>query len=280
MTSTGESTPDTPPQVIDISHPHTARMYDNYLGGKDHFEVDRKAAQAVATVFPGIYVCARELRRFMHRATRVLARDYGIRQWLDLGAGIPTEPNLHQVAQSVAPEARVAYADNDPLVLKYAERLMISTPEGRTTYVHADLREPEALLASPVLNATLDLSKPVAVSLNSVLHFVPDEQDAYGIVARYMAALPSGSALALSHATPEFAPGTWARIVEIYAEGGTPGQVRTREEGERFFEGLDLLEPGIVMAHEWRPEPGERPEDEPEPTDVEVSSWGAVAIKP
>jgi hypothetical protein len=265
--------------VIDTSRPHSARMYDHYLGGKDHFEVDRRAAEAVAGVFPEVYTCAREVRHFMHRATRVLAEDYGIRQWLDIGTGIPTEPNLHQVAQSVAPEARVVYADNDPLVLKYAERLMLTAPGGRTAYVHADLRDPEELLGSAELADVLDLRKPLALSLNAILHFVPDEQDGYGIVARLVEALPSGSALALSHCTPEFDEDTWARVIELYHEGGTPAQVRTREEGRRFFEGLDLIEPGIAMVHTWRigPEDEERVAGV---TDAQAAAWGGVAIKP
>ncbi|NUP41516.1 MAG: SAM-dependent methyltransferase [Streptomyces sp.] len=265
--------------VIDTSRPHSARMYDHYLGGKDHFEADRQAAEAVAGIFPGIYTSARELRHFMHRATRVLAQEHGIRQWLDIGTGIPTEPNLHQVAQSVAPEARVVYADNDPLVLKYAERLMLTAPGGRTAYVHADLRNPGDLLNAPELADVLDLDKPVALSLNAILHFVPDDQDAYGLVARFVDALPSGSALALSHCTPEFDEETWERVAELYRSSGTPAQVRTRKEGERFFEGLDLVEPGIALVHTWHV----GPEDEARVaglTDGEVSAWGGVAIKP
>src|SRR3954466_13289134 len=152
---------------IDTSRPHSARMYDYYLGGKDHFEIDKQAAETVAAVYPAIFVCARENRAFMHRATRVLAREHGIRQWLDIGTGIPTEPNLHQVAQSVVPQARVVYADNDPLVLKYAETLMRSAPEGRTTYIEADANDPDSLLSAPELAEVLDLTQPVALSLNA-----------------------------------------------------------------------------------------------------------------
>lgn len=137
------------PRDIDTSRPHSARMYDYYLGGKDHFAADRQAAETVASAYPGIFVCARENRAFMHRATRVLAREHGIRQWLDIGTGIPTEPNLHQVAQSVVADARVVYADHDPLVLKYAERLMRGTAEGRTIYLEADVNDPQTLLDAP-----------------------------------------------------------------------------------------------------------------------------------
>ncbi|MEW2157358.1 SAM-dependent methyltransferase [Streptomyces sp. NPDC007189] len=266
---------------IDTSRPHSARMYDYYLGGKDHFEVDKQAAEAVASVYPGIFVCARENRSFMHRATRVLAREYGIRQWLDVGTGIPTEPNLHQVAQSVVPDARVVYADNDPLVLKYAERLMRSTAQGRTAYIEADVNDPASLLDAPVLTEVLDLNKPVALSLNALMHFVPDRQDPYGIVNRLLDVLPSGSALALSHCTPDFDPDTWQKVTDIYVNAGTPVQFRTRAAVARFFDGLELLDPGITLGHHWRPDPpsGDATAAQP-PTDAEVSLWTGVGIKP
>jgi hypothetical protein len=264
---------------IDTSKPHSARMYDYYLGGKDHFEVDEQAAEAVAFTWPGVFVCARENRAFMHRATRVLAREHGIGQWLDIGTGIPTEPNLHQVAQSVLPRARVVYVDNDPLVLKYAERLMRSSPEGRTAYVEADVTDPGTLLDRVTATGVLDLNRPVALSLNAVLHFVTDAADPYGIVARLLGTLPSGSALALSHGTPDFDPETVARIKEIYTRSGTGMQLRSKAEVTRFFDGLDLLEPGIEVGHRWRPDPAGTDTTE-EPTDAEVSLWAGVGIKP
>ncbi|WP_329224226.1 SAM-dependent methyltransferase [Streptomyces canus] len=259
---------------IDTSRPHSARMYDYYLGGKDHFDVDKQAAETVAAVYPGIFTCARENRAFMHRATRVLAREHGIRQWLDIGTGIPTEPNLHQVAQSVVPDARVVYADNDPLVLKYAERLMRSTPQGRTTYIEADVNNAGALLNAPELAQVLDTGRPVALSLNALMHFVTDAQDPYGIVNRLLEALPSGSALALSHCTPDFDPGTWQKVTDIYTNAGTPVQFRSQAEVARFFEGLELLDPGVTVGHRWRPE------EEPIVSDAEVSLWTGVGIKP
>jgi hypothetical protein len=265
---------------IDTSRPHSARMYDYYLGGKDHFEVDKKAAEAVAEAYPGIFVCARENRAFMHRATRVLAREHGIRQWLDIGTGIPTEPNLHQVAQSVVPEARVVYADNDPLVLKYAERLMRSSPQGRTTYIEADVNDPGALIDSPELAAVLDMKQPVALSLNALIHFVTDAQDPYGIVEGLLAILPAGSALALSHCTPDFAPETWEKVTAIYTNAGTPVQFRSQKDVARFFDGLDLLDPGITVGHRWRPDAGSGTERDSEPpTDAQVSLWTGVGIK-
>ena len=266
---------------IDTSKPHSARMYDYYLGGKDHFDVDKQAAEAVASVYPSIFVCAQQNRAFMHRATRVLAQEHGIRQWLDIGTGIPTEPNLHQVAQSVVPEAKVVYADNDPLVLKYAERLMRSTPQGRTTYIHADINEPEALLEATELSDVLDLSRPVALSMNALMHFVTDAQDPYGIVRRLLDALPSGSALALSHCTPDFDLPTWEKVTEVYVKAGTPVRFRSRPDVARFFEGLDLLDPGVSVGHRWRPEAsGPDEAGGQQHTDAEVSLWAGVGIKP
>ncbi|MET9757882.1 SAM-dependent methyltransferase [Streptomyces sp. NPDC006372] len=261
---------------IDTSRPHSARMYDYYLGGKDHFEIDKQAAERVAEAYPAIFVCARENRAFMHRATRALAREHGIRQWLDIGTGIPTEPNLHQVAQSVVSDARVVYADNDPLVLKYAERLMRSSPEGRTTYIEADVNDPQTLLNAPELAEVLDLNRPVALSLNALMHFVTDAQDPYGIVRRLLDVLPSGSALALSHCTPDFDPATWQKVTDIYTSAGTPVRFRSREDVARFFDGLDLLDPGVTVGHRWRPDATEGEA----PTDAEVSLWTGVGIKP
>ncbi|MEU2751118.1 SAM-dependent methyltransferase [Streptomyces collinus] len=261
---------------IDTSRPHSARMYDYYLGGKDHFDVDKLAAERVAEAYPAIFVCARENRAFMHRATRVLAREHGIRQWLDIGTGIPTEPNLHQVAQSVVPDARVVYADNDPLVLKYAERLMRSTSEGRTTYIEADVNAPQSLLNAAELAEVLDLGRPVALSLNALMHFVTDAQDPYGIVRRLLDVVPSGSALALSHCTPDFDPATWQKVTDIYTSAGTPVQFRSRADVARFFDGLDLLEPGVAVGHRWRPDAA----GGDAPTDAEVSLWTGVGIKP
>jgi hypothetical protein len=281
---------------IDTTKPHSARMYDYYLGGKDHFDVDKKAAEKVVETWPAAFVCAREIRSFMHRATRVLAREHGIRQWLDIGTGIPTEPNLHEIAQGLFPEARVAYTDNDPLVLKYAETLMRSTPEGRTGYIQADFNEPDSILNAPELEQVLDLSKPVALSLNGLLHFVPDDRKPYATVEYLLDALPSGSVLAMTHCTADFDPVGWERIVQIYVQSGTPFQARTKDEFRRFFDGLDLIDPGIAVAHQWHPEFGESTipgadeeltaddgnaePDTVEHTNAEVSLWGGVGIKP
>jgi S-adenosyl methyltransferase len=261
-----------------LGEAHSARMYDFYLGGKTNYSADREAAGRVAKAYPGIFVCARENRSFMHRATRVLALR-GIRQWLDIGTGIPTQPNLHEVAQQVAPEARVVYVDNDPIVLAHAQALLASSPQGRTSYIQADVNEPEAILDSPRLRETLDLSRPVALSLNALMHFVPDAGNPYGIVNRLMGALPSGSALALSHCTPDFDAATWEQVTRIYTNAGTVVQFRSRDEVEKFFTGLDLLDPGIAVGHRWRPD-APADEDAEEPTDAQVSLWVGVGVKP
>ncbi|MFJ4922001.1 SAM-dependent methyltransferase [Streptomyces sp. NPDC088725] len=260
---------------IDTSKPHPARMYDFYLQGKDYYEADELAAANVEVVFPTIKITARTNRQFMHRATRWLASEAGIRQFLDIGTGIPTRPNLHQVAQEIAPDAHVVYADYDPIVLRHAEALMRSTPEGRTAYIQADVRQPETILSAGKLHETLDLTRPVALSLNALLHFVPDESDPYGIVERLMDALPSGSYLALSHCTPDFAPEMWEKVAQVYRAGGIPLQVRSKEDVRRFFDGYELVEPGLTVPHLWRPD-GESVEGA---TDAAVSIYAAVARK-
>ncbi|MBL1098744.1 SAM-dependent methyltransferase [Streptomyces coffeae] len=260
---------------IDTTKPHSARMYDYYLGGKDHYEVDEQAAAHVIAVYPGIKTCARTNRSFMHRATRWLAKEAGIRQFLDIGTGIPTEPNLHQVAQDVAPDARIVYADNDPIVLAYAQALLHGTPEGRTAYLQADVREPERILTAPELHETLDLNQPLALSFNALFHFVPDEYQPYALVRQFVEALPSGSYLVLSHCTPDFDPETWEKVAAIYRGGGIPAQVRSKAEVERFFEGLELVAPGVEEPHRWKPD-GEVPAL----SSADVSFWVGVARKP
>ncbi|RII15965.1 S-adenosyl methyltransferase [Streptomyces sp. YIM 130001] len=258
---------------LDTSKAHSARMYDYFLGGKDHFEIDKEAALVAAKAHPGLYVTARENRAFMHRATRALAQEHGIRQWLDIGTGIPTEPNLHQVAQSVVPEARVVYADNDPLVLKYAERLMRSTSQGRTAYVEASVTDPEALMNEVEAAEVLDFDQPIALSLNALMHFVTDPNDPYRIVARLLEALPAGSALAMTHCTPDFDPETWNAVAEAYTNSGSPVQFRKHDDVLRFFDGLDLIEPGIICCHRWRNTEGTNL------ADAQISLWAGVAIK-
>jgi hypothetical protein len=256
-------------------------MYDYYLGGKDNYALDREAAEKIKEVFPSIQTVARLNRAFMHRASRWLAGEVGIRQFLDIGTGIPTQPNLHQVVQQVADESRVVYVDYDPVVLAHARALMTSTPEGRTAYIHADVTKPDTILEAPELQETLDLSQPVALSLIALLHFVPDEQDAYGIVHRLLSVLPVRSALVLSHATGDFDPETMRKSEDIYRRSGITLQGRSKEEVERFFTGLELVEPGIELSHRWRPDSHEGMAriGSAEIEDVNASMWVGVAFK-
>jgi hypothetical protein len=255
---------------------HSARMYDYYLGGITNFPADRETAVRALQAFPAAPIAARINRRFMHRATRHAAAGLGIRQFLDIGTGIPTSPNLHEIAQQQAPSARVVYTDNDPIVLAHAQALLRSSPEGTTAYMEADARDPDAVLGHPVLTGTLDFTRPIALSLIALLHFLTDEE-AHAVVGRFRAALPAGSTLAISHATPDFDPDGIARVIATYARAGTAVRARTRAEIESFFTGWDLLDPGLVPTRHWRPDP-----DDPTATttDAEASTYAAVARKP
>lgn len=238
---------------IDTSAPHSARMYDYFLGGKTHYEADAQAAEAVIALWPGVRTGAQVNRWFMRRAARWMAEDAGIRQFLDVGAGIPTTPNLHQVTQGVAPDCRVVYTDNDPIVLTYSEAMLESTPEGRTVYLHADVTDPSSILDAPALRETLDLTRPVGLSMMALLHFITDEGRPYELVSRLMDALPSGSHLMLSHCTPELDPEAWERLAGFAgSRSDITGQARSHAEVTRFFDGLELVEPGVVVPHRWR----------------------------
>ncbi|MEU9744759.1 SAM-dependent methyltransferase [Streptomyces niveus] len=253
---------------IDTSRPHPARMYDYYLGGKDSYPVDEEAAERVISFLPAIRAAARTNRNFMNRAARLLA-DRGINQFLDIGTGIPTEPNLHQVVQTVNSQSRVVYADNDPIVLRHAEALLRSTPEGATKYIQADVREPEKIIdgAREILN----FDEPVALSLVALLHFVSDEFRPYDLVNELLDPLPSGSFLMLSHVTGDFDAEGWSKAVEIYRQSGVPAQVRSLDEFGRFFKGLRLIDPGVQMVTDWRPEPGQEFKNEQVPLYVGVA---------
>ncbi|MEU3029811.1 SAM-dependent methyltransferase [Streptomyces incarnatus] len=255
---------------------HSARMYDYYLGGKTNYVVDREAAQEVIRVFPAIETVAKVNRAYMHRAVRYLA-EQGIRQFIDVGTGIPTSPNLHDVAQEVAPDSRVVYVDNDPIVLVYADELLDGTPQGRTAYVQANATEPDEVWAAVRERGILDPELPVALSLHALMHFVTDSQKPYEIVRRLLEPLPSGSYLSLSHCTGEFDPEAWQAIIDTYAEAGTSVQVRGRAEVLRFFDGLELVDPGVVLAHHWHPRPGSGPGVLSE---RQVSLYTGVARKP
>ncbi|QDI67422.1 methyltransferase [Streptomyces calvus] len=261
---------------IDTENAHSARIYDYILGGKDYYPADREAGDAMAREWPALPVHMRANRDWMNRAVRWLAEEAGMRQFLDIGTGIPTSPNLHEIAQSVAPESRVVYVDNDPIVLTLSQGLLSSTPEGRTAYIEADFRDPASILDAPELRETLDLDRPVALTVIAIVHFVLDEDDAVGIVRRLLEPLPPGSHLAMSIGTAEFAPEEVGRVAREYAARNMPMRLRTLDEAHAFFEGLELVEPGIVQVHKWHPdgtgEQGIR--------DADIGMYGAVARKP
>ncbi|MET9444970.1 SAM-dependent methyltransferase [Streptomyces sp. NPDC006610] len=260
---------------IDTSRPHPARVYDWWLGGKDNYPVDEELARKILAADSTAVRGARANRRFMHRATRAAAQS-GIRQFLDIGTGIPTRPNLHQVAQEVAPQARVVYADNDPIVLRHAEALLHGSPEGSTDYVHADVRDPDTILR--LAAETLDLTRPVSLSLVALTHYLGEaagQGNVYDLLRTYVDALPSGSLLVLSQVTPDIAPEGVAQAARLFERSGTPFFPRTREEFTRFFDGLELLEPGIVPVTEWRPQE----EDVAAAAEGEVPVYCGVAVK-
>jgi hypothetical protein len=237
---------------VDTTVAHISRVYDYWLGGKDNFAVDRIAAERVIAAFPGIVRSARGNRAFLGRAVRYLVREAGVRQFLDIGTGLPAADNTHEVAQSAAPECRVVYVDNDPVVLSHAKALLASGPEGATAYVDADLRDPETILAAAA--DVLDFSRPVAVMLVAILQHISDADDPYEIVARLVAEMPSGSYLTLSHPARDIEAAAMAEIAdrmnELVAEKVT---FRTRAEVLRFFDGFELVEPGVVSVPQWRP---------------------------
>jgi hypothetical protein len=268
--NSGEELPD-----IDTTVAHSARIYDYILGGKDNFAADRQAAARALAANPNLATGMRENRALMRRMTAFLAAEAGIRQFLDIGTGLPTSPNMHEIAQSLRPDSRILYVDNDPIVLTHARALLTSNAEGSTAYIHADLRQPEKILADPRLLETLDLSEPVALMMFGVLHFIPDQDDPYGIVARLLTALPSGGYLAVQHPTRDFYPdGVGAQ--GSYRNAGIPFQYRTRAEFERFVAGLDLVPPGLVPMGEWRAEnePG------PRPPVAKAGAYAALGRKP
>ncbi|MFD3925357.1 SAM-dependent methyltransferase [Streptomyces sp. NPDC058614] len=261
-------TTDTPrPSQIDTSKAHPARIYDWLLGGKDNYPVD----EAVGEKLPHeARDAARQNRQFMHRAAAWAAAQ-GIDQFLDIGTGIPTEPNLHQIVQQITPAAKVVYTDNDPIVLRHAQALLISRREGKTDYIEADVRQPDAILERA--RGVLDFDRPITLSLIALMHFIPDEQDAHGIVRNLVATLPSGSCLVLSHAASDLYPELAERVTAEYAKGGIRLGFRTRSEVARFFDGLELVDPGLVTAPEWFATP-------PAPTPEGSGIYAAVARIP
>jgi SAM-dependent methyltransferase len=265
---------DYPSVDLRMDVPHSARVYDYLIGGKTNFEPDRIAAHASVEAWPSLPTSMRTTRLFMHRVVRHLTEQYGVRQFLDIGTGIPTSPNLHEVAQEIAPEARVAYVDNDPIVLTHARALMSSTPEGRTCYLNADFRDPESIINDPRLLDVLDLSRPVALSLIAIVHFVMDEDDPQGIVRRFMDALAPGSYLALTVFTGDANPEGVGGVSREYNARGIPLQVRDKAETEAFFKGYELLDPGVTLVHHWRPDADAEPIRDPD-----IAMYAGVAVK-
>jgi hypothetical protein len=259
------------PAGIDTSIPHSARVWNYWLGGKDNYAVDRAAGDAFLEVYPGIRDIARVSRYWLARAVRHLAGEAGVRQFLDVGTGLPTVDNTHQIAQQVAPESHVVYVDNDPLVLTHARALLTSSREGATDYIDADVHDPERILAAAA--KTLDFSRPVAVTLIGILGHVQDYDEGRAIVSRLLSPLPSGSYLALYDGTDT--DPVYVTATSTYNEsGGVPYNLRSPERIAGYFDGLDLVEPGVVELSTWRPETA------PLGTAKPVSAWGGVARKP
>jgi hypothetical protein len=271
--------PDTSVAVrLRTDRPHPARLYDYFLGGRTNFAADRIAAQQTVEATPAIAVMARENRAFMLRAVRHLAGQAGIRQFLDLGAGIPTEPNLHQVAQSEVPTARVVYVDEDAVVHAHAQALLTGSPLGRTAFLRADAADPAAVLSSPEVRDSLDLEQPVALSLVAMLPFVTDDSAARELIRGFTGALPAGSCLTLSHLTADRDPEGMRMVCRQYERlSGVRVRTRTRDEVAALLDGLELVPPGIVLVHRWR---SDRSEDDLADDDVRVGSYGAVARVP
>jgi hypothetical protein len=244
------------PLPFDITVAHQARMYDYVLGGKDNYAADRAAMDAALEIWPDMAFGARANRAFLGRAVGYLAGDAGIRQFLDIGTGIPTAGNTHEVAQAIAAESRVVYVDYDPIVLAHARALLNSSESGTTEYIDADLRDTGAILTQAA--QLLDFSRPVGVTLLSILHAIPDADDPYAIVARVMDAVPSGSYLAISHSAADLLGPEALRRLQDTWRGSVQQQLtfRDREQVARFFAGMDLVEPGLVPVDEWRAEPG------------------------
>jgi hypothetical protein len=263
------------PPKLDTSVPHPARVYDYWLGGKDNYAADREAAEAAIAVNPFIIPGVRTNREFLGRAVRYLADEPGIRQFLDIGTGIPSADNTHEVAQAATPRARVVYVDNDPIVLLHARELLTSTDEGATAYIQADLHDRGHIVEEAA--ATLDFSQPVAVMLLAILQFISDDADPYAIVAGLMDLVQPGSYLVISHPASDIQAEAMARMARGLNERQRGNeQVRFRAEAEvlRFFDGLDLVEPGLVQPYHWRPAAGTfAPRHD-------VSAWCGVARKP
>ncbi|MFJ4835903.1 SAM-dependent methyltransferase [Streptomyces sp. NPDC088747] len=256
---------------IDTTKPHSARFWNYFVGGKDNYEVDREIGDHIKEIFPGLVDVALSSRRFLGRAVRYLVEEQGIRQFLDIGTGLPTADNTHEVAQRLAPDSRIVYVDNDPMVLAHARALLTSTPEGKTAYLDADLYDPEAILKAA--EATLDLSQPVALMILNTLGHVADYERARGLVSQVMAGLPAGSHLVISDSTAT-SEGMIAASDAYNSSGAVPYYVRSVEEIGGFFEGLELVEPGIAPVTDWRADSEGSADAEPS-----VDAYGGVGRK-
>jgi S-adenosyl methyltransferase len=260
-----------PSPEIDTTVSHSARIWDYWLGGKDNYPVDREVGDRIEELLPDIVGQARADRLFLGRVVRFLAGEAGVRQFLDIGTGLPTASNTHETAQQAAPESRVVYVDNDPLVLAHARALLTSSPQGNTAYLDADLRDPGAILAEAA--RTLDFARPVAVMLVGVLHCIPDDGDPWGIVKQVMAAVPSGSYLVVGHPASDVQAAAAAQATSgLNTRLAEPVTFRPRDQVARFLDGLEILEPGLVSYSQWRPGPDAG-------TVQPVPAWCAVARK-
>jgi hypothetical protein len=266
---------DLPPE-IDTSKPHPARVYDSLIGGKNNFAADRETVARVLQKSPNARIAPRENRAFLGRAVRFLTAEAGLRQFLDIGTGLPTADNVHEVAQAIEPSSRIVYVDNDPLVLVHARALLTSAPQGRTAYIQADIRDPDAILTAPDTLDLLDFSQPVGLLLLGILHLLADADSPAEIVATLLGALPSGSYLVASHLTTEHDRERTAAGQAVMRDAGITMQKRDSDVfAEIAFTGLELAAPGVVLVSEWRPTSGS-----PRPSPAEVNIYGGVARKP
>jgi S-adenosyl methyltransferase len=241
------------PQQVDTTKPHSARVYDYWLGGKDNYAPDRALGDKILAAIPRQRRHVRANRAFMVRVVEYLAREAGIRQIIDIGAGLPTSPNMHEVAHAIAPETRVVYVDNDPIVMAHARAVMPNVRRETVSYVLGDLRHPASIMDDPALRDMIDLERPCAVLLLAMLMSIPDAARPYDIVAELLETLPSGSFLAITHTTADFNPAAMGEHVQVATAAGMPFTPRSRAEVEQFFDGLELVEPGVVPVVNWRP---------------------------
>jgi hypothetical protein len=260
------------PVDLNTSVPHSARIYDYLLGGKDNFEADRTAAAAIVESSPSLPISMRANRQFMARVAHHLAAERGIRQFLDIGTGLPTSPNLHEVVQKEDPTSKIVYVDNDPIVLVHARALLTSTPQGTTAYLDADLRDVDKILASPEVRDNIDVTRPVSISLIAVLQFIPDEDEAHRILDGLLEPFPAGSTLAISTVTAHNPQAVAAAAA--YRARGIQAVERTDDEVTALFRGLDLVDPGVVLVNKWRPDAEAAAID-----DTHVQMTGGVAVK-